>query len=212
MLDLELRSRGSALRCTYCLDDLPRSGVHGCAGCGTILHAACARELERCPTIGCEEVITRGARLTSLSEALARAERIFRGSLEKGDAEAREQAWERYTAASQSYRERTRAQRARSPRGSRQGTALLEAPPILEPPPPPFWVFPAAGIWFMWVMLLPSLLLSRWILHQVVGAPITWKPFLGLALCIDVGIVYFVKALHRLGTWAWRRIFRVRPA
>lgn len=202
MLDLELRSREGALRCTYCRDDLPTEGVHACGGCGTILHAACARELSACPTLGCAVEIRGEERLTSLREALAGAERIFRSALQKGDAEARELAWERYTSASRYHREQ-----ARSRSEPRQSPTPEVSRPAPEPPLPPFWVFPLEGLWFMWFMLLPSLLLSRWVLQTALGASFSWGPFLGLGLCFDVGFVYLVKALHRAGGGVWRRAF-----
>ena len=44
--------RGHGQRCPYCHDDLG-GALMACEGCGTALHAECARELRRCTTIGC---------------------------------------------------------------------------------------------------------------------------------------------------------------
>lgn len=41
------------LRCALCHSDLP-AFVRECGACGTLLHTDCARELGRCPTLGCD--------------------------------------------------------------------------------------------------------------------------------------------------------------
>ena len=45
------RPRSSPLRCAFCHGDL--DCPVRCRRCGTALHAACQKELTRCPTLGC---------------------------------------------------------------------------------------------------------------------------------------------------------------
>ncbi|MGE0712224.1 MAG: hypothetical protein AB7N76_32160 [Planctomycetota bacterium] len=51
-----LRAREGEVRCPYCHDHLAGEGEERitCPGCGTEHHVACALELRRCTTFGCE--------------------------------------------------------------------------------------------------------------------------------------------------------------
>lgn len=50
---LQLRARDQGpLRCAYCREDMDEPAAE-CSACGVRLHEACARELDRCPTVGC---------------------------------------------------------------------------------------------------------------------------------------------------------------
>jgi len=44
---------GASLRCPYCHDDLGTEALLACECCATTFHAECARDLERCTTLGC---------------------------------------------------------------------------------------------------------------------------------------------------------------
>lgn len=51
-MKIGLRSKGDA-RCPYCHDQVTAGEARTCGGCKTTLHAECADELTKCPTMGC---------------------------------------------------------------------------------------------------------------------------------------------------------------
>jgi hypothetical protein len=48
-----VKKKDAETRCAFCHDGLAGEATSKCAGCGTIMHADCAGELGRCPTLGC---------------------------------------------------------------------------------------------------------------------------------------------------------------
>ncbi len=60
--------RGEAI-CPYCRDAIDEGErTVACPGCGVRLHRGCGRELERCPTPGCERRLPAGVTLEESSE------------------------------------------------------------------------------------------------------------------------------------------------
>lgn len=52
---LRERTSGRGPRCPYCREALGDAAAPACDGCGVRVHAACAGELRRCPTLGCAD-------------------------------------------------------------------------------------------------------------------------------------------------------------
>lgn len=71
------RPTDGAARCPFCREVIGPRAPAPCGGCGVRLHAACAAELGRCPTIGCGalEPAPAPAEVADDSWSVARAER-----------------------------------------------------------------------------------------------------------------------------------------
>lgn len=69
---VELRARSAPSRCVVCHDDVARTRPASCDACGAVAHRGCARDLARCPTIGCAGAVVSAVELVSAPPPPAR--------------------------------------------------------------------------------------------------------------------------------------------
>jgi len=77
-VSLEAHEHSSERRCPFCKDALAAAApCWECSRCAMRVHEACARELEKCPTLGCSERI-RESREPSSGSSIERARAAMR--------------------------------------------------------------------------------------------------------------------------------------
>lgn len=50
---MDVVARQGTVRCALCHEAVAAAATTSCAGCATVLHVECARDVARCPTLGC---------------------------------------------------------------------------------------------------------------------------------------------------------------